>query len=146
MLKIRSSARGGVNRNGRRATVFRDRGRLTGRGVSLGRLLITPAVAAAIAAGGVLVALPSAAAADPASVSTSMIQRRHCREVARSSIPVYASSTGTVVRTRFYRGTVFHYFGRVHGRYRTWLPLGVPRPEGYTAYAASFGSRPVRCP
>ncbi|GAA2525442.1 hypothetical protein GCM10010201_25140 [Pilimelia columellifera subsp. columellifera] len=116
-------------------------------GVPLGGRLTNIAIATvAFVTGGVLVGLSPAAAANRSTLSTASTEARYCREVIRSSIPVYASATGRVVRGRFYHGDVFQHFGRVHGRYQTWLPRGVPRPHGYTAYAASSGSRPVRCP
>lgn len=71
-----------------------------------------------------------------------------CRKVTASSIPIFATPTGSAVHCTFFAGDVFQYLsiGNPPLRYETWCPRHVPRSQGEVSWAQAAGTVAVTCP
>ena len=71
-----------------------------------------------------------------------------CRKVTASSIPIFATATGSAVHCTFFAGDVFQYLGTGSPplRYETWCPRHVPLSQGEISWAQASGTVAVTCP
>jgi hypothetical protein len=76
-------------------------------------------------------------------------QSSSCRRVTASSIPVYATASGSTVNCRFLKGDFFTILGSTNaggGRYLSWCPRHTPIDQGVLSWAQAAGTVAAACP